>query len=115
MMTVLGTWRVWERPAAACDSHGHRGRHEAHFLLPYNHPIEEHLARLVEPNDSALVPDGGWVPGRETQSAIQPETNTVSAEPSADELSSSLQHSQKRRWRRHSPKRVGSISSLIGR
>ncbi|XVH33774.1 hypothetical protein ACNS7O_18725 (plasmid) [Haloferacaceae archaeon DSL9] len=86
VMTALGAWRVWEGTAAACGSYDHRGRREAHFLLHYNHPIEEHLARLVEPNDPALAPDGGWVATRDTQSAIKPEIDTVSAEPSADEL-----------------------------
>lgn len=57
-----------------------------HFLFPYNHPIEDLLARQIERYDAPLSPDGGWVQHRDTQSLVESNPNTVSAEPSDDEL-----------------------------
>ena len=86
VMTALGAWRVWDGPADACGSYDHRGRHEVHFLFPYNHPIEDLLARQIEPDGAALSPDGGWVESRDAQSLVESNPDTVSAEPSDDEL-----------------------------
>lgn len=86
VMSALGAWRVWDGPATACGSYNHRNRREAHFLFPYNHPIERQLARLVEHDDGALAPDGGWVVTSDMQERCRPKMAAVSAEPSEEDL-----------------------------